>query len=617
MSPGENPPRRSRSVEIALFQYAAAAVFLWLLSGFWQLQVQKSGIYAQKAEQNSVKSLPIPAPRGEILDRDGRPIVNNAPSFSATLAAGKAYSANLPDIAAGLDLPLDRLQERLAEASPNPARDRIVLKENLSIADMAFLEAHRAQFQEIDIVQSQRRFYSAEGVAAHVVGYVGEIGKAELAMREFSLHNPGDKIGKTGIERQYNHLLTGKDGRRRLLVDNRGRSQGVIESIAAQPGRSLRLTLDLDLQAVAEMGLEGYRGAVVALDPRNGEVLAMASAPVFSANAFVDGIDGKEWKRLLEDPAKPLLNRAVQGQWAPGSVFKPIVALAALEKGLANSTFRTTCTGSRTYFGHRFRCHARRGHGSVSLNEAMIQSCDIYFYELGKQLGVDVIAEYARRAGLGAKTLIDLPDEAAGIVPSIDWKVRLFRERWYAGETISFVIGQGALTVTPLQVARAIGGLAMGGVWHRPRLVSPGQLAEMREGHARREPRRAPLAPWHSRIIRQLLWGVVNAGGTGARARLDAVDVCGKTGTAQRVSNRTRLEHNRPEFEDDAWFVGYAPCREPEIVVAVLLENGAHSYFAAPVARDVIKAHFDKKKRRQLQLSATRPTLARLAERPQ
>ena len=231
---------------------------------------------------------------------------------------------------------------------------------------------------------------------------------------EFSLHGPGDKIGKTGIERQYNHLLAGKDGRRRLLVDNRGRSQGVIESIAAQPGRSLRLTLDLDLQAVAEMGLEGYRGAVVALDPRNGEVLAMASAPVFSANAFADGIDGKEWKRLLEDPAKPLLNRAVQGQWAPGSVFKPIVALAALEKGLANSTFRTTCTGSRTYFGHRFRCHARRGHGSVSLNEAMTQSCDIYFYELGKQLGVDVIAEYARRAGLGAKTLIDLPDEAAG-----------------------------------------------------------------------------------------------------------------------------------------------------------------------------------------------------------
>ena len=286
MSPGENPPRRSRSVEIALFQYAAAAVFLWLLSGFWQLQVQKSGIYAQKAEQNRVKSLPIPAPRGEILDRDGRPIVNNAPSFSATLAAGKAYSANLPDIAAGLDLPLDRLQERLAEVSPNLARDRIVLKENLSIADMAFLEAHRAQFREIDIVQSQRRFYSAEGVAAHVVGYVGEIGKAELAMREFSLHGPGDKIGKTGIERQYNHLLAGKDGRRRLLVDNRGRSQGVIESIAAQPGRSLRLTLDLDLQAVAEMGLEGYRGAVVALDPRNGEVLAMASAPVFFGECF-------------------------------------------------------------------------------------------------------------------------------------------------------------------------------------------------------------------------------------------------------------------------------------------------------------------------------------------
>ncbi len=617
MNLGEKPLRRSRGTEIALFQYLVVAVFLWLLSGFWQLQVQQSGIYTQKAEQNRVKSLPIPAPRGEILDRDGRLLVNNVPSFLAMLADGKAHSANLPAIAEGLNLPLDHLQERLAEVSRDPTLDHIVLKENLSIADMAFLEAHRAQFREIDIVKSQRRFYSTEGVAAHVVGYISEISRDELNMREFSMHSPGDKIGKAGIERQYNDVLTGKDGRRRVMVDNRGRSQGVIEAVEAQPGRSLRLTIDLDLQAVAEMGLEGYRGAVVALDPHNGEVLAMASAPVFLTNAFVDGMKGKEWKRVLEDPAKPLLNRAVQGQWAPGSVFKPIVALAALEKGLANSTFRTTCTGSVTYFGHLFHCHARRGHGSVSLNEAMIQSCDIYFYELGKQLGVDVIAEYARRAGLGAKTLIDLPDEAEGIVPSISWKVRLFRERWYAGETISLVIGQGALTVTPLQVAHAVGGLAMGGVWHRPHIVSRSQLAELREDYERPEPRRAPIESWHSRIIGQLLWGVVNAGGTGARARLADVDVCGKTGTAQRVSNRTRLKYNRAEFEDDAWFVGYAPCREPEIVVAVLLENGAHSYFAAPVARDVIKAYFDKKKRRQPRLTGAHPTLAHLAERPQ
>ncbi len=614
MNLGETPLRRSRDMQTALFQYAAAAVFLWLLSGFWQLQVRKSGIYAQKAEQNRVKSLSIPAPRGEIFDRDGRLLVNNAPSFSALLAAGKARSANLPAIAESLDLPLDRLQERLAQAVRDPALDPILLKENLSVAEMAFLEAHRARIGEIDIVRAQRRFYSAEGVAAHVVGYVGEISRGELNMREFSLHSPGDKIGKAGIERQYNALLTGQDGRQRILVDNRGRRKGVIESVQARPGRSLRLTLDLDLQSVAEMGLEGYRGAVVALDPRNGEVLAMASAPVFRANAFVDGMKGAEWKNVVEDPAKPLLNRAVQGQWAPGSVFKPIVALAALEKGLANSTFRATCTGGVTYFGHRFHCHARRGHGSVNLNEAMIQSCDIYFYELGKRLGVEVIAEYARRAGLGAKTLIDLPDEAEGIVPSIGWKVRLFRERWYAGETLSLVIGQGALTVTPLQVAQAIGGLALGGVWHRPRLVFQGRPGELPESRARPEPRRAPIKPWHSRIIGQLLWGVVNAGGTGARARLAGVDVCGKTGTAQRVSNRTRLKHDRPDFEDDAWFVGYAPCGEPEIVVSVLLENGAHSYFAAPVARDVIKAYFDKKKRRRLTAAYT--TLARLGERP-
>lgn len=616
MNRGKKFASSAKKTRIALFQCAAAAVFLWLLSGFWQLQVRRAGIYAQRAEQNRVKSLPIPAPRGAILDRSGRLLVDNAPSFSVSIPAGDVYSANLPIIAAGLELPPDLFEERLAAAS-DPLIDRIVLKENLSIEDMAFLEAHRAQFPEIDIEKSQRRFYSAEDVAAHVIGYVGEISNAELKMRRFASRRSGDRIGKAGIERQYNDWLMGRDGRRRILVDSRGRNQGVIEVVEAQPGRDLRLTLDLDLQAVAEMGLEGYRGAAVALDPRNGEVLAMAAAPAFSANAFVEGIANEEWQRLLADPAKPLLNRAVQGQWAPGSVFKPIVALAALENGLANSTFSTTCTGSRVYFGRRFRCHARGGHGAVNLTRAMAQSCDIYFYEMGKRLGVDVIAEYARRAGLGAKTQIDLPDEAEGIVPSSSWKVRLFRERWYAGETISLVIGQGALTVTPLQVAHAIGGLALGGVWRRPRLVSAGQLAEIDPRRAETEPRREPMTPWHKRIIRELLWGVVNNGGTGARARLPDVEVCGKTGTAQRVSNRTRSQNDRAEFEDDAWFVGYAPCDEPEIVAAVLLENGAHSYYAAPIARDIIKAWFDKKKQRRPRFSATPPTLARLEERRQ
>ena len=615
MNLDEKPLQRSREAEIATFQYLAAAIFLWLLSGFWQLQVQSPEIYAQKAEQNRVKSLPMLAPRGKILDRDGRMLVNNMPSFSAMLTTNKVQPANLLAIAEGLGLPLERLEERLAEVASDSALDRIILKENLSPADMAFLDAHRSEFREVDMVESQRRLYSSGGVAAHVVGYVGEISANELNLRKFVLYNSGAEIGKAGIERQYNDLLAGTDGSRRVLVDSRGRSQGVIDAVEAQPGHNLRLTVDLELQVVAEMGLEGYKGSVVALDPRNGEVLAMASAPVFSANAFVAGLKTSEWTQILEDPAKPLLNRAIQGQWAPGSVFKPIVALAALENGLANTAFRTTCTGSVSYFDHVFHCHARSGHGSVGLQEAMMHSCDIYFYELGRQLGVDVIGEYARRAGFGAKTLIDIPNELEGIVPSIGWKVRLFRERWYAGETIQLAIGQGALTVTPLQVAHAIGGLAMGGVWHRPHLVSQSQLSERRPGYAKPEPREVLIKSWNSRIIRQAMWGVVNDGGTGSRASLANIDVCGKTGTSQRVSNQTRLAHDRADFEDDAWFVGYAPCRDPEIVVVAMLENGVHSYFAAPVARDVIKAYFDKKKR--LEISAAPATVARLAERPQ
>jgi penicillin-binding protein 2 len=471
--------------------------------------------------------------------------------------------------------------------------------EDLTPAEVAFVEAHKAEFPELELIHSQRRLYPQGGLGAHVVGYVGEVSEAQLHEAEFVMYEPGTEVGQTGIERRYNDVLIGTDGSRQVLVDSRGRSRGELGLVEAIPGRSLRLTIDLDLQVVAELAMDERRGAVVALDPGNGEVLALVSSPNYDPNSFVGGISSPQWRQINDNPENPLLNRAIQAQLAPGSTFKPIMAMAGLETGVITDDFRAFCTGGASHYGHYFRCHKRGGHGWVGLREALAQSCDVFFYAVGNKLGIDQIAQYAELAGLGRVTGIDLPHEEEGIVPSSRWKIRLFRERWYAGETISVAIGQGALTVTPLQLTYALGGLAMGGVWHQPRLVSDEDLGRLRPNFSEPEPHRADLNPESVQRIVDGMWAVVNGGGTGGRAKLPGYDVCGKTGTSQRVSNRFAATQSEEKYLDDAWFVGFAPCQDPEIIVTALFENGVHSYYAAPIVRDVIKAYFDKKDRQR------------------
>jgi penicillin-binding protein 2 len=383
----------------------------------------------------------------------------------------------------------------------------------------------------------------------------------------------------------------GVDGQRQVVVDNRGREREVFGMKEAISGKNLQLTLDLDLQVVAELGMEDKKGAVVALDPRNGEVLAMVSTPAYDANKFAGRIRSDDWRELVNNPDNPMLNRAIQAQFAPGSTFKPIVLLAGLETGAVDDKFRVVCPGGATFYGHYFKCWLKGGHGGVDLHRGMVQSCDVFFYNVGNRTGIDAIAQYSKEAGLGKRTGIDLPHEAEGTVPSTEWKMRLFRQKWYAGETISVAIGQGALTVTPLQLANAIGGLAMGGVWYKPHLVkSPDRLDP---------PRIAKMNPENAGKIVAGMYGVVNEGGTGGRARIPGISVCGKTGTAQLASNTALKGGKLNHLKDNAWFVAFAPCESPEISVAVLYEGGEHGYLAAPVARDVIKAYFDKKARRE------------------
>ncbi|MBL8218228.1 MAG: penicillin-binding protein 2 [Bryobacterales bacterium] len=579
--------------KIVMVQYGIFAVTLFLAANFYFLQIQNESYYREAAERNRIKSLPVLAPRGKILDRDGRVIVDNHLSFSLLLSRETLKPEHIKPIADGLDLDLEELEAKLKRYDrTRPKYEPVKIKEELTPADIAFVESHRdpETFPEMELVQSHTREYPQEAIAAHVTGYVGEINDAELNNAEFARYKPGDVVGKAGIERQYNDLLSGTDGQRQVVVDNRGYEREVIGYKAAVPGQNVQLTLDLDLQVIAELALEGRRGSVVAIDPGNGEVLAMVSRPSYDPNKMSSRISGAEWRDLLNDPEKPLFNRAIQAQWAPGSTFKPLVALAALETATADTDYSVSCAGAANWYGRPFKCHKRGGHGTVQMNRAIAASCDVYFYSVGNKLGIDNIARFAEMAGLGAKTGIDLPYEASGTVPSTQWKMRTQRQKWYAGETISVSIGQGALTVTPLQLAHSIGGMAVGGIWHRPHLVKGAVPKE--------SARKTELNIENVLKVVSGMYNVVNGGGTAGNSRLPGIELCGKTGTAQLASNDFLKSANLGKaFADNAWFVGFAPREAPEIVVAALFENGEHGDRAAPIVRDVVKSYFDKKRR--------------------
>lgn len=603
--------RRGLDLRLAIFQYCVFAVFLFLIAGFWQLQIVEADAYEARANENHIKSLPILAPRGKILDREKRVIVDNRSSFSVVLSREGVQEAALRSISDGLGVDAAELLARLNRFRTRARYEPIIVKEQLSSGEVAFVEAHRRMpnYPDMELIREQRRLYPSTGIAAHLVGYVGEVSERELDTLDFARYSEGDVIGKSGVERTHNSVLMGEDGKRQVVVDNLGNHRYRIGEKPAKSGQDLMLTVDLDLQVVAELAMEGKRGAVVALDPRNGEILAMVSRPTYDANRLSGRIRAEDWREIVNDPFNPLLNRAIQAQLAPGSTFKPLMAIAGLEEGVIDENFRAHCGGGATFYGRFFKCHKRGGHGSVDLRTAMAQSCDVYFYTVGNMLGIDKIAKYAKLAGLGQRTGVDLPHESSGTVPSTRWKMENFRQKWYAGETISVSIGQGALTVSPIQLASSIGGMAIGGKWFEPHVV--------RDETGKRPPRDAHWDPEHVHQVVDGMYAVVNGGGTGGRARIAGVPVCGKTGTAQLISNDGLAKVDNPEFyKDNAWFVGFAPCEKPEIIVVSLFENGEHGPEAAPIVRDVLKAYFDKKRREILTQRPQAPVQTAIVSRP-
>ena len=568
-----------------------------LLLGFWKLQVIDSDQYGQMAERNRVRSIPIIAPRGRMLDRDGRVLVDNRPSFSVLLLRDDLtlVEKNLAPIADGLGLSIDDLRDQLNATKALPKFQPIVIKPKASQADVAFIESHRADIPVLEMLSVSRRRYLPGGFMGHASGYVGEVSEQQIEASNGKLR-PGDVVGKSGLERQYNDILMGQDGMRRVIVNSVGKEVDHLSQQDPIPGKQIQLTIDFDLQTVAEQSLGVRPGAVVALDPRTGEVLAMVSRPTPDPNDFAVRISKEEWKQLNEDPLHPLLNRAIQAQLAPGSVFKIVTATAMLEDHNPPESFATYCPGYGTFYGRQFKCwvyFSKKGptsHGTVSLHGAILKSCDVFFYNAGMRLGIDRLSYYGDKLGIGHKTGIDLPSEESGLMPSEQWVERVFHRKWYAGETISVSTGQGAVTTTPVQLARLIGGIASGGVFKQPHMIKNAQNVG--------EQKFAISEPTIEKVT-EAMYGVVNEpGGTGTQLKIKDVEFSGKSGTAQVIGYDTRAKFGKQKkFEDNAWFVGYAPKRDPEIVVAVLVqESGQHGGEAAgPVVRDIVKAYYDKK----------------------
>jgi len=587
---------------LAAASYVIVGMLTILLLGFWKLQVVDSDKYGQLAERNRVRSIPIIAPRGRMLDRDGRVLVDNYPSFSVLLLRDDPaeIEKNLPAIAEGLGLSLDDLKEQLYNTKNLPKFQPIVIKPEATQADVAFIESHRADIPLLEMLMVHRRRYLPGGFMAHASGYVGEVSEQQIESSNGKLR-PGDIAGKSGLERQYNDLLVGTDGMRRVIVNSVGKEMGRLSQQEAIPGKQIQLTIDYDLQQVAETGLGDKKGAVVAMDPRTGEVLAFASHPAPDPNDFAVRVSKEEWQRLNEDPDRPLLNRVTQAQIAPGSVFKIIMATAMLESKTPPENFTAFCPGYGIFYGQMHKCwvYGKSAHGSVSLHEAIVRSCDVFFYNVGMRMGIATISKYAKMLGLGEKTGIDMPAEEAGLVPTEEWVERVYHHKWYPGSTISVAIGQGSVMVTPLQVAYVIGGIASGGEFKQPHMLKDAQ--KVGEKHVE-------LAEHTVEEVTRGMFGVVNEpGGTGTAIKLQGIEFCGKSGTAQMMSYSAASRLGLGKGKNDGWFVGYAPRRNPEIVVAAVVQDTAeHGGTAAgPVVRDIVKAYYDKRnKKNQGQITA-------------
>jgi penicillin-binding protein 2 len=578
--------RESMATRVRVLSIIVGVCLAGIAGTYWLVQGLHGPEYRELADNNRLRRFPIRAPRGIVFDREGRPLAENVPSYNLLLEpdASTDLQSSLAFAAGILETEPAQLQRLLVAHRRERPVDPALVAENLTLAQVARFELASLEHPEFEIDVQQVRLYRHREQTAHVLGYLAEAGPQDLAS---GAYERGAMIGRRGVESQFEPALRGKDGERVVVVDSRGRAVDEFPPAPPAPGSNLKLAIDLDLQQTAQRLLQDKVGAVVALDPRNGEILAMASAPSFDPNLFARRLRVDDWRRLVDDPLKPLQNRSVQNALSPGSTFKIVMATAGLAEHVVTPDTRFYCPGSAVFYGRRFRCWKPEGHGSVDLRLAIKHSCDVYFYNVGQRLGIERIAKYARLFGFGATTGVDVPGEKAGLVPDAAWSRRVRKQPWYLGETISVAIGQGPLLVTPLQMAVMMAEVANGGHRPTPRLVEPAGPMHAVEG----------IPPWVWKPVREGLQMVVDSG-TGYASHVPGLSIAGKTGTVQVVAQHVRIKANQMAFaqRDHAWFVSFAPVENPQLVVAVFIEHGgAGSQAAAPVAKGIYEELLKKR----------------------
>jgi penicillin-binding protein 2 len=586
------------SVKLAAVQYGILLMMLALAGGLWRLQVLGAANFQQLAEANRIRKEPIMAPRGKLFDRENRLIVDNYPSVTCFLVREQGHNvdADLPLIAQGLNLDLDQLQATIKHYRSSPGYQPIPIKQDITADEQAFIAAHRNELPELETIDVERRLYPRDGFASHLIGYVGEVSEEDLNNPRFAFYEPGDVVGKAGVEETYDALLRGQDGSRDVIVDSHGREVGYLRTQHAVPGQDLKLTIDLDIQRSAELALGDANGAVIVMDPRSGEILALVSHPNYDPNDFAVRINRTDWNNLITDPRHPLMNKAIQDQLAPGSTFKIIMSAAGLQEGVAQN-MHVDCVGGGTFYGRFFKCD--KHHGVLDISQAIPLSCDTFFYALAQKLGIDTIAKYATEFGLASKTGIDLPNEMAGVMPSTQWEQRNFHQRYYPGNTISVGIGQGETQVTPIQLLRALSGIASDGHFVRPHVVDADQMpadfhTAVLDSFPGSGDKAVPLDPGTWETITDGM-AAATTSGTAAAAHLEGVDFAGKTGTAQVVGGGDTHVKGGAKTPN-SWFVGMVPRRNPEIAIVVLQEHGDWGANSALIASHIITDYVNKKR---------------------
>jgi len=604
---GYDPVRFRRKIQVIIWLVSLA--FFFLIARLWYLQVVRGDDLRKRSENNRVRIQEIKPLRGLIMDTHGNILVDNQSSFDIFIIpeAAKDTEVVMNKLTNLCDLGEDAIsREKTSFKSGRPFVPVRIYK-NIDRDKLAVVETNSLDLPGVVVDVVPVREYIYGEVMAHILGYVGNISSSELGRDVYSGYRSNDIVGKYGIEKYLDRYLKGKSGGEQVEVDVAGRRLNVLGGLKPVSGYNVTLNIDAALQKICQDAFQEKAGTATVMDPRTGSVMAMVSRPSFDPNLFNRGISGGKWKKLTTDPLCPLQNRAVSGQYPPGSTYKMIVAAAALEEGLITENTEIFCNGTYQMGDRTFRCWKKRGHGMANLHRAIVESCDVYFYHLGEMLGVDKLAEYAGKFGFGYKAGISLPGEKKGLIPTKEWKLRRYGKPWQKGETTSLSIGQGFTLVTPLQLLRAYCAIANGGVLYKPRLIkrietTDGQIVE--EFPPEKE-RIVPVSKKNIDILRHALWGVVNEPhGTGWALKRKERDVCGKTGTAQVISMSEDTDDDvddvQYKFRDHALFVCFAPYKDPAIAIMVIVEHGGHGgSVAAPIARRIVDGYFNLERKRE------------------